>query len=70
MFKIRKQSKIRISLLHGCCVFSGKVIPFDSLNEVEMDRHTKSWKGFIYQDGVKHCVGDAVFIIPKENSRY
>ena len=51
-------------------MFSGKVIPFGSLNEVEMESDTTTWKGFIYHDGVKYCVGEAVFIIPKENSRY
>lgn len=48
---------------------SGKVIPFDCLNEDDVERDTKTWKGFIYHDGVKHCVGDAVFIIPKDTSR-
>ena len=50
---------------------AGKVIPFDCLNDddVEGRDEPKTYKGFIYHDGVKHCIGDAVFIIPRENPR-
>ena len=41
----------------------GLVIPFDCLTDSETA--SKNWRGFVYEGGVKHCVGDAVFLVPK-----
>lgn len=44
----------------------GKVIPFDRSEDLDLEEEGKIfWSGFIYEAGVKHKVGEAVFLTPE-----
>ena len=46
----------------------GMIRPVDCMNPNAFALSLKKWKGFVYEDGVKHMIGDAVYFNAKSSS--